>query len=126
MKKKMEAGEIHPKEVKKQLARELTSRFHSSEAAIAAEENFEKVFQKKGVPDEIPEIAVMAIENIWLPQLLVDSGLVTSTSEGRRMIRQNAVTVDGEKVLEESTTVSPGGELLIKVGKRRFCRVKFI
>ncbi len=126
LKTSMEAGELHPKEVKKQLARELTARFHSREEAMAAEENFEKVFQKKGLPDEIPEVPVTAIENIWLPQLLVDAGLVKSTSDGRRMIKQNAVTLDGEKITDESTTVPPSGELLIKVGKRRFCKVKFL
>jgi tyrosyl-tRNA synthetase len=126
LKRRMEAGELHPKEVKKQLARELTARFRNREEAMAAEENFEKVFQKKGMPDEIPEVPVTATENVWLPQLLVDAGLVKSTSDGRRMIKQNAVTLDGEKITDESTTVVPSGELLIKVGKRRFCKVKFL
>jgi tyrosyl-tRNA synthetase len=125
LKKRMEEGDIHPKEVKKQLARELTARFHGREEAIAAEENFEKVFQKKGLPDEIPEVTVMATENIWLPQLLVDAGLVKSTSDGRRMIKQNAVSIDGEKITDENTTVAPDGRALIKVGKRRFCKVIF-
>jgi tyrosyl-tRNA synthetase len=125
LKKRMEAGELHPKEVKKQLARELTARFHSQEEARIAEENFEKVFQKKGLPDEIPEVTLTATEKIWLPQLLVDAGLVKSTSDGRRMIKQHAVTVDGEKIQDEGTVFVPQGELLIKVGKRRFCRVRF-
>ena len=126
LKRKMEGGEIHPKEVKKQLARELATRFHNREDALAAEENFEKVFQKKGLPDEIPEVNLAASEAVWLPQLLVDAGLVSSTSDGRRMIKQNAVTVDGEKITEEGRTFPSQGELLIKVGKRRFCRVKFV
>ena len=126
LKRKMEGGEIHPKEVKKQLARELAARFHNREDALAAEENFEKVFQKKGLPDEIPEVNLAASEAVWLPQLLVDAGLVSSTSDGRRMIKQNAVTVDGEKITEEGRTFPSRGELLIKVGKRRFCRVKFV
>ena len=126
LKAKMEAGEIHPKEVKKQLARELTARFHSREEALAAEENFEKVFQKKGLPDEIPEVSVSAPDDVWLPQLLVDAGLVNSTSDGRRMIRQNAVSVDGEKIADEGCTLPPRGEVLLKVGKRRFCKVKFV
>jgi tyrosyl-tRNA synthetase len=125
LKKRMETGEVHPKEVKKQLARELTARFHSRDEALAAEENFEKIFQKKGLPDEIPEVHLAASEPVWLPQLLVDAGLVNSTSDGRRMIKQNAVTVDGEKIVQEGHTVAPQGELLIKVGKRRFCRIKF-
>lgn len=122
---RMENGELHPKEVKKQLARELTARFHSEEAAIAAEENFEKVFQQKGLPDEIPEKIISGVEPIWLPQLLVDAEMVSSSSEGRRMIKQNAVSLDGEKVVDMNFTVDPQGERLLRVGKRRFCKIIF-
>lgn len=125
LKAKMEKGHIHPKEVKKQLARELTTRFHSPEAAVCAEKNFEKVFQKKGLPDEIPEVAITASGSVWLPQLLVDTALVKSTSDGRRMIKQNAVSVNGKKVGDENTAVDSVGEVLLKVGKRRFCKVIF-
>lgn len=121
----IESGELHPKEVKKQLARELTARFHGQEAAIAAEANFEQVFQKGGVPDDIPEIALQAKEALWIPQLLLEADLVNSTSDGRRMIKQGAVSINGEKVTDMNGTVSPMGDLLIKVGKRRFCKVKF-
>ncbi len=125
LKEKMESGTLHPKEIKKQLARELTARFHSSEAALVAEAGFEKVFTKGGVPDDIPEMVSSATEEIWLPQLLVDSGLVKSTSDGRRMIKQNAVSIDGEKITDMNSVVQPEGEVLIKVGKRRFCKVIF-
>jgi tyrosyl-tRNA synthetase len=122
---KMTDGELHPKEVKKQLARELTARFHSEEAAMAAEANFEKVFQKKGIPDEIPEKQISSAEPVWLPQLLVDAQLVSSSSEGRRMIKQNAVSLDGEKITDMNYTVEPKGETLLRVGKRRFCKIIF-
>jgi tyrosyl-tRNA synthetase len=125
LKERMARGDIHPKEVKKQLARELTARFHSPEEAAAAEENFEQVFQKKGLPDEIPEVTMTVSGTVWLPQLLVDIALVKSTSDGRRMIKQNAVTMNGEKIADENTVVEPVGEVLIKVGKRRFCKVIF-
>lgn len=125
LKQKMEDGEIHPKEVKKQLARELTARFHSSQESLKAEENFETVFKKGGLPDDITEKRVQSSEKIWLPKLLVELELVNSTSDGRRMIKQNAVSIDGEKVTDVDTQVSPTGERLIKVGKRRFCRVRF-
>ncbi len=125
LKKRMSAGDVHPKEVKKQLARELTARFHSHDEAAAAEENFEKVFQKKETPDEIPEIRIKESGPVWLPQLLVNASLVKSTSDGRRMIKQNAVAVNGEKIKDENATVQPVGEVLIKVGKRRFCKVIF-
>jgi len=60
-----------------------------------------------------------------VPQLLVDAGLVTSTSDGRRMIQQGAVSLDGERVGDQGLKVQAAGEILIKVGKRRFCRVFF-
>lgn len=122
---KVKEGSLHPKEVKKQLARELTARFHSSDAALVAEENFEKVFKKGGIPDKIEEFSCSASGPVWLPQLLVDAALVKSTSEGRRMIKQNAVSIDGEKTTDINGTVEPKGKVLLKVGKRRFCRVVF-
>jgi tyrosyl-tRNA synthetase len=125
LKKEMEAGIRHPKEIKKQLARELTARFHSEEAALQAEHNFEKVFQKGGLPDDILEKQIAATEDLWLPQLLVDAGLVASTSDGRRMIKQNAVSLDGEKVTDINAVVKPQGEVLLKVGKLRYCKVCF-
>lgn len=125
LKAKLANGEVHPKEVKKRLARELTARFYSPAAAVMAEENFEKVFQKGGLPDVIPEVRLAANGEIWVPQLLVDAGLVTSTSDGRRMIQQGAVSLDGERVGDQGLKVQAAGEILIKVGKRRFCRVFF-
>ncbi len=122
----MEDGRVHPKEVKKQLARELTARFHSPEAARQAEENFDKVFRKGGLPDDIPVKEIEAGEALWLPQLLVDLEMVKSTSDGRRMIKQNAVSLDGDKVTDMKKNVSPQGEILVRVGKRRFCKVIFV
>jgi tyrosyl-tRNA synthetase len=125
LQKKMKDGQIHPKEIKKQLARELTARFYSAEVALRAEENFETIFQQKGLPDDIPELKLKGADPVWLPQLLVDAGLVTSTSEGRRMIKQLAVSVDGEKVTDMNMTIQPEADILLRVGKRRFCRVIF-
>ncbi len=125
LKADMEAGTLHPKKIKQQLARELTTRFHSAEAALQAEENFENVFRQGGLPDDIPEKRIQAKEEIWLPQLLVDLDLVKSTSDGRRMIKQNAVSLDGEKVRDLKKSITPQGDILIKVGKRRFCKVVF-
>jgi tyrosyl-tRNA synthetase len=119
-------GGLHPKEVKKQLARELTARFHGREAAEAAEAEFERVFQKKELPDDMAELRLPAAgEAIWLPQLLLDAGLVASTSEGRRMIQQGAVAVDGEKAGDVNGKIPAAGEVILKVGKRRFAKVIF-
>jgi tyrosyl-tRNA synthetase len=125
LKERMLGGDVHPKEVKKQLAREITTRFHTAADARMAEENFEKVFQQGGLPDEIPEVRLAAADEIWIPQLLVDAGLVSSTSDGRRMMQQNAVSLDGNKVADQGARIQTRGEVLLKVGKRRFCRVIF-
>ena len=125
LKERMSRGEVHPKEVKKQLARELTSRFHGSEAALAAEANFEQVFQKGGLPENIPEVTLPAGDDIWVPQLLLECNLVTSTSEGRRMIQQNAVLINNEKFSDVTAKIETRGEILLKVGKRRFCIARF-
>ena len=119
-----ETRSLHPKSVKQQLAREFTARFQSGAAAPPAEENFEKVFEKEGLPDDLPE-RCHAAEPIWVPQLLVDAGLVPSTSEGRRLIKQNAVSINGEKITDSNYAVQPVGDLVFKVGKSRFCKVIF-
>jgi len=126
LKQDMEEGKIHPKAVKVQLAKELVARFHDKEAAEAAEKNFEQVFKKHALPDDIPEKKIpVEEEKIWLPRLLLEAELVKSTSDGRRMIKQKAVSVDGEKVTDPQADISTQGEVLLKVGKRRFCKVLF-
>jgi tyrosyl-tRNA synthetase len=126
LKKGLDSGELHPKEIKQKLARELTARFHSESAALQAEQNFENVFAKHRLPEDMEEYTIEADEALWLPKLLVDCGMVSSTSEGRRMIRQNAVSIDGEKVVDTEYALQPGERVVLKVGKRRFCRVVFI
>ncbi len=122
----MEQGRVHPRDVKARLATELAARFHGSEAAEAARQNFEQVFARHQLPDEIPEKTVAVDgEAIWLPRLLVEAGLVKSSSDGRRMIKQNAVSVDGSKIGSVDTEIPTGSPVLLQVGKRRFCRVDF-
>ncbi|MBI5558002.1 MAG: tyrosine--tRNA ligase [Deltaproteobacteria bacterium] len=127
LKQDMHEGRIHPKDVKKKLARELTARFYDADTALKAEENFERVFKQHDVPEDVPEMQVTVDEDaVWLPRLLVIAGLVSSTGEGRRMITQNAVSVDGLKIDDVDCKLKAGGEVLLKVGKRRFCKVKFV
>ena len=122
----MEQGKTHPKAIKVQLAKELVARFHNQDAAEAAEKNFEQVFKRHELPDDIPEKQLSAEgETIWLPKLLLEAELVKSTSDGRRMVKQNAVSVNGEKVADVKAEISTGAEVLLKVGKRRFCKVSF-
>lgn len=126
LKAKMQQGGVHPKAVKVQLAKEMVARFHTPDAAEEAERNFEQVFARHELPDEIEEVQLApGDEPIWIPKLLLDAGLVKSTSDGRRMVQQHAVTLDGVKVEDINATVPAQGTVLLKVGKRRFCRVNF-
>lgn len=125
LKQGLESGGLHPKDIKQQLARELTARFHSESAALQAEQNFENVFARHKLPEDVEEYTIEADEALWLPKLLVDCGMVSSTSEGRRLIKQNAVSIDGEKVVDTEYMLQPGESVVLKVGKRRFCRVVF-
>lgn len=126
LKQQMHQGAVHPKAVKVQLAKEMVARFHTPAAAEEAERNFEQVFARHELPDEIEAVQLAASEEqIWIPKLLLDAGLVKSTSDGRRMIQQHAVTLDGVKVDDINATIPALGTVLLKVGKRRFCRVNF-
>jgi len=124
--KGMQNGKIHPKDVKKKLARELTSRFYGHDDARKAEESFEEVFKHHGLPENIPELFLKKNDGaVWLPKLLVEAGLTESTSEARRLIKQQAVSLDNEKVIDTEYSVQPVQDVLVKVGKRRFAWVRF-
>ncbi len=122
--KKMDQGKINPKDVKSALAQEIVQRYHSRDAAVQAKAQFEKIFSKRQTPDEIPQSSyVWNGKEIWLPKLLVDLGLVTSTSEGKRLIAQGAIKI-GETSMK-SEHFLPRGEsaFVIQCGKRKFTRV---
>ncbi len=126
MKEDVAAGRLHPKAAKVRLAREMVARFHDSITAEQAERNFEQIFARHEIPEEVEEIGMDAAEGeIWVPKLLLDAGLVKSTSDGRRMIQQQAVSLDGEKITDSNAVVPAKGTMLFKVGKRRFCRIIF-
>ncbi|HCC54921.1 MAG TPA: tyrosine--tRNA ligase [Desulfobulbaceae bacterium] len=122
----MQAGRVHPKAVKQQLARELTGRFYDAVTAQKAEENFAKIFSQHDNPEEMPEVVVaVAEEGIWLPRLLLEAKLVSGTGEARRLIQQHAVSLNGDKVSDIEHLVLTQGQIILKVGKRRFCKVIF-
>jgi len=126
LKQGISAGTIHPKQAKINFAHEIVKRFHGPEAALQAERNFEKVFRDREIPQDIEVTKIRkGSDGIWIPQLLLSIGMVTSTSEGKRMITQGAVSINGSKVSSEDLPVSDMGELIIKVGKRKFKKVIF-
>jgi tyrosyl-tRNA synthetase len=121
-------GEVNPRNVKVELAKLVIADFHTREAAEAAEEDFNRVFKRKEVPDEIEERTLPSNPQGWdLSFLLVTVGLADSKAEARRLIQQGGVYVDGERQMFVNTKTlwKAGMSTLIKVGKRRFVRVHF-
>ena len=128
MKRMVGRGELHPKRAKEGLAMRIISDFHGEAAAKEAREEFERIFARRGEPDEVPEHRfTVSGGRVHLPKLLTAVGLAASRSEVQRLLRQGAVRVDGEKLAQDSLEMqaSPGEQRLFKVGKRRFARVKF-
>ncbi|MDX1795661.1 MAG: tyrosine--tRNA ligase [Hydrogenovibrio sp.] len=120
LKQSVENGE-NPRNVKVKLALELIERFHSAEAAQAALKDFETRFTKNAIPDEMPEFTFD--ESMPLANLLKEAGLVASTSDGHRMVKQGAVKLNGEKVEDSRTLVESCEKQVYQVGKRKFARI---
>lgn len=110
-------------EAKERLALEIVERYHGKDKALRAKEYFDRVIRKKELPEEIPVYEIKDGEELWLPKILKDSGLVKSTSEARRLIIQGAVDVDGRTVKDPEQKFPPGDHL-IRIGKRRFLRIR--
>jgi tyrosyl-tRNA synthetase len=128
LRREVDGGRRHPMEIKKELARTIVEEFHSSEAAAAAQNEFERVFSERSTPTEIPEVELdMAETTVLLSKVLVLSGLAASNSEARRLMKQGGVKVDGEAARDPKAELDTSAPepLLIQVGKRRFARVRF-
>ncbi len=123
LKKQLESDTINPKIIKQRLAREIVSLYHGAEAGQQAEEEFNRIFSDKNIPTDIEEYTITE-DKIWIVKLLTDAGLCKSSGEARRMIEQNAVTIDNEKITDVNTELTITEERIIKVGKRRFLKVK--
>lgn len=117
-------GRLHPMEAKMNLAQELVARFHTVGDGDEARAGFAKVFQKGSVPDDMPECE-LSLEKPWICAVIKEAGLTASTSDARRMIKQGAVRIDGEKLDDERLELAPGS-YVIQVGKRRFGRVTIV
>lgn len=117
---------LHPRNVKVNLAKLLIARFHSEEKAKAAEDEFNRMFVEKGLPDEMPEHQIAArSDGIGLCQLMTNIGLSASNSEARRLIQGRAVEINGTKVEDDKLKVDlkAGQTLVIKAGKKKFAKV---
>ena len=114
----------NPRDVKFELAIEITARFHDDAAAQAAKAEFIARFQKGAMPDHIEELSVPSQDGaLGIAHLLKQAGLVSSTSEAFRMIQQGAVRIDGERVADRGLELESGTTHVYQVGKRKFARV---
>ena len=125
----MKSKELNPRDVKVRLAKILVARFHDDKAADAAEEEFTRIFSNKGLPDAMPEFSIPSSKlasEIDIPTFLKEYDLVPSTSEARRLIQGGGVEVNSTRVtaLKQKFDVTSGGELIVKVGKKKFARFK--
>ncbi|TCN87904.1 tyrosine--tRNA ligase [Shewanella fodinae] len=117
----------NPRDIKILLAKEIIARFHSEAAAEAAHQAFIDRFQKGALPEDIEEITVTAgAEGVAVANLLKDAGLVASTSEALRMIKQGAVKMDGERLDDSKQHFAAGVTAVFQVGKRKFAKVTVV
>ncbi|MCM8807166.1 MAG: S4 domain-containing protein, partial [Candidatus Omnitrophica bacterium] len=119
----------NPRDAKAFLAKEIVKEFFNEEEAIRAEEEFNRIFREKELPSEIPEIKIeREILNsegkIEIIELLTKKGIVNSKSEGKRLIIQKAVKVNGQVILEPDKKIKIEDGMVIKVGKRKFFRIR--
>lgn len=118
----------NPRDIKIILAKEIIARFHSEEAAEAAHQDFIQRFSKNALPDDIPEKIIQChADSMAIANLLKEAGLVESTSEAIRMIKQGAVKLNGvDKITDAKLEVSKGSSDIYQVGKRKFAKVSLI
>ncbi len=129
LEKTLQHGQVHPMEVKKELARTIVGRYHDEDAARKAESQFEQVFSRRELPDDMPEYAITdelreKDGKVWIIKLITSAGMASSNSEAKRLVKQGAVTLDGERIDDFEAHLALKDGQVLKVGKRRFARVR--
>jgi tyrosyl-tRNA synthetase len=121
VKKRLDDSAVNPMDVKRELARAVVALYYDDETATKAEDHFNTVVVGKGIPDDMPEYSLKGEDLIV--NVLFDAGLLKSKGEARRMVKQGAVKLDSKPVDDIQTTLTPNGDQILKVGKRRFLKV---
>ena len=121
-------GTVHPRDVKVILAKNICAQFYDNETADRAEAEFNEIFVKKNIPDDIADFIIPSSEvvngKIWLVKVMVLAGMAKSNGEARRLIQGGGVSIDGEKVANDEHEITLPVDAVLKVGKRRFNRIK--
>ena len=119
----LRTGDLHPGDTKRLLGREIITLYHREKEAHTAEASFDRIFRQHETPEEIDEFYLTEPDST-LVAVLAESEIVSSRSEARRLIRQGAVRIDGNSVIDERMTISGLGDVVVQVGKRRFIRLR--
>jgi tyrosyl-tRNA synthetase len=115
---------VNPRDIKRSLARKLVEMYHSAEASMEAEKEFDTIFVKKGLPDEIEDFSIGSdITELDILDLIVKVGFAPSKGEARRLVMQGGVTIDGEKITDIKEKIQINSPKILKVGKRNFIRI---
>jgi len=123
IKDQIDAKSANPRDLKRRLAQEIVTLYYDSAAANQAEENFDRVFVRKEAPEEVEEITLASREPL-LFQLLVNIGAAKSNGEARRLVVQGGVAIDGTKITDPNTPMRFDTPFILKVGKRKFYRIR--
>jgi len=122
VKKQLSDSSQNPRDIKRELARAIVQLYHGENAAKEAEQYFDRVIVNKDAPDEMDQVELSI--DTQLIEVVTNEGLTSSKGEARRLIKQGAIRVDNEKITDESHILLKGKEVIIKVGKRRFIKIK--
>lgn len=122
IKKQLSDPAVNPRNLKVKLGYELVKKYYDEESANYAQQEFETIFVKKEIPDDIPEFKLDAKE-VKLITILKENNMASSSSEAVRLIKQGGVTIDGEKITDEKFVVKADKDFVLKVGKRKFLKV---
>lgn len=121
--KQLDDEKTNPRDLKRELAGTLVSMYHSEEAAKIAEEEFDRIFVNKGLPDEIPEFKVEENKELNIIELIVFVNFAPSKGEARRLVTQGGVSIDGEKINDPLKIIKISKGMILKVGKRKFVKL---
>jgi tyrosyl-tRNA synthetase len=121
IKNDLDCGESNPRDLKRQLARNLVTMYHNAELAQKAESDFDALFIKKDIPDEMPKTQLG--ETTKLIHVMKSNNMVSSNGEARRLIQQGGVQIDGEKIFDIHHEIPHKLDCVLKVGKRKFLRI---
>ncbi len=125
MKKNMSTGTVNPKDYKVKLANEIVLRFYSRNEADKASKEFENIFKRKELPQDMSQFNVKWInEKMWICHLIKETGLSKSSSEAVRLVKQGAVSIDGEKITDSNLQLKKKENFILKIGRKRFARIK--